>query len=148
MANQRNFKNYFSFRWLITPGIIRVIHVIGIIVLNLLLLGGFVGSIILVVMGSSAIDLEGGYLALGIVVIILGGIVSFFLVNIGWRMICEQAILFFSLHEITASVENELKDVNSNLVKILDKTGPASSSNIESEEDDDEDKEDEEEDEG
>lgn len=135
MANQRNFKNYFTFRWLITPGIIRVIHVIGMIILNLLLLGGFVGSIILAIVGSGEVDLEGGYLALGIVVIILVGIVSFFLVNIGWRMICEQAILFFSLHEITASVENELKDVNSNLLKILEKTAPSSAPDVEVDED-------------
>ena len=80
MANKRNFKNYFTFRWLITPGIIRVIHVIGIIILNLLLLAGFVGSIILAVVGSDWIDLEGGYLALGIFLIILGGIVTFFLI--------------------------------------------------------------------
>lgn len=141
MSNQRGFKAYFSFRWLITPGIIRVIHVIGLIIINLALFAGFVGGVIFAVAGEGELELEGGYIALGILIWIILGIVNFIVVNLVWRIICEQGILFFSIHEINASMENELKDMNKGLVKLIELNEPG-----EEEEEDQEEEEEEEDD--
>ncbi len=120
MSKTKGFGGYFSFRKLITPGIIKFIHVLGLILINLSLLVGFAGGIIAAVTGAYALDLEGGMIAVGILVWIVATILSFFILNILWRMLCEQVILFFSIHEINASLENHLIDVNSNLKKLIE----------------------------
>ncbi|MEA3557997.1 MAG: DUF4282 domain-containing protein [Candidatus Thermoplasmatota archaeon] len=139
MVNKRGPRAYFSFRWLITPGIIRVIHVIGLIIINLILFAGFIGGIIFTVMGAGEMEIEGGYIALGILVIIIAGIVTFLLTNLAWRVMCEQGILFFSIHEINASMENELKGINQKMKVLVDKTMEKKEEDEDEEDEDEED---------
>ena len=101
---KRSFGNYFAFRWMITPDIIRIAYVLGMIILNLAFLGSFIaGSIFLYTYLTNSMD------TLYVVLIILGAavvsLIMSFLVNILFRMFCEQIILFFSIHETLVSVE-------------------------------------------
>lgn len=120
MSKTKGIGAYFSFRKLITPGIVRTIHVIGLILINLSLLVGFVGGIIVAVTGTLAFDLEGGMLVVGIIVWIIASIITFIIVNLLWRIFCEQGILFFSIHEINASIEKHLIDLNKNMEKLIE----------------------------
>ena len=132
MARKRTFGNYFSFKYMITPDIIKIIHVIGLIILNLALLGGLVVGIIFLF--AQDLDLEGYMIALVIVGAVIGAILAFFIVNIEWRIICETMILFFSMHEMLSTVEGELREVNKKVVEHQEEE--------EEEEDDDEDDDD------
>lgn len=95
---------------MITPDIMKIIHVIGIIILNLTLIGGFIVGIYFLF--TEDLGLEGYMTTLIVVGGVLGGIIIFFWVNIQWRMICEWLILFFSLHEMVSTLEGELKEIN------------------------------------
>lgn len=95
---------------MITPDIMKIVHVVGLILINLAMLGGFVVGIIYLF--SADLGLDGTMTALVLVGGILGAIVVFFWVNIEWRMLCEWLILFFSMHEMLSTVEGELKEVN------------------------------------
>jgi hypothetical protein len=132
LARKRTFGNYFSFKYMITPDIIKIIHVIGLIILNLALLGGLVAGIIFLF--SQDLDLEGYMMALVIVGAVVGAILAFFIVNIEWRIICETMILFFSMHEMLSTVEGELREVNKKVVE-----HPEEEEEDEDEEDDDDD---------
>jgi len=109
LARKRTLGNYFSFRYMITPDIIKIIHVIGIIILNLTMLGGFIFGIYMLF--SQDLGLE-GYTAIVLIGGVLGSIVVFFIVNIIWRMFCEWLILFFSMPEMVSTLEGEVKEVN------------------------------------
>ena len=79
---------FFSFRTMITPAIIKVLYVLGVIALII------VGIVMMV---NSYYD-YGLFIGLGIIV--LG--------NILWRLICEGTILMFSVHEILGSIERKI----------------------------------------
>ena len=111
MAKKRSFSNYFGFRWLITPTIIKILHVLGLILLNLAMLGSFIVGIIVLIAGSTQVDLEGPIKILAIVGFIIVGFITFFVVNILWRMICENIILFFSIHEMISGIERATGDI-------------------------------------
>ena len=115
MARKRTFGNYFSFKYMITPDIIKIIHVIGLIIVNLALIGGFIVG--LYFLFTQDLGLEGYMTALVIIGGVLGGIIIFFLANIEWRMFCEWLILFFSMHEMLSTVEGELREVNKKVVE-------------------------------
>ena len=120
MARKRTLGNYFSFKYMITPDIIKIIHVIGLILINLALVGGFIVG--LYFLFTQDLDLEGYMTAVIIVGGVLGGIIVFFLANIEWRMFCEWLILFFSMHEMLSTVEGEVTiQYITNMVKPLDK---------------------------
>ncbi len=120
MSRTKGIGAYFSFRKLITPGIVRIIHVIGLILINLSLMVGSIGGIIVAVTGTLAFELEGGILVVGIIVWIIATIITFVIVNLLWRIFCEQGILFFSIHEINASIEKHLIDLNKNMEKLVE----------------------------
>lgn len=86
---------YFSFRKLVSPSIIKVVHVLGMIAL-------FGAGITLIL---QAVQAEPGDKRL---VLSLYGIGAITLGNLAWRILCEQAILLFSIHEILASIEQLL----------------------------------------
>lgn len=132
MARKRTFGNYFSFKYMITPDIIKIIHVIGIIIINLALIGGLIVGIFFLF--SADWDLEGYMMALLVIGGILGSIIVFFIANIEWRMFCEWLILFFSMHEMLSTVEGEVKEVNK---KVVEHPVPEDDEEEEEEEDDD-----------
>jgi len=123
---------------MITPDIIKIVHVVGLILLNLIMLGGFIFGIY--ALFSMDLGLE-DYTVFILIGGILGSIIVFFWVNIQWRMICEWLILFFSMHEMVSTLEGEVKEVNR---EVKDKTYGKEQ---EEEPDDDEEEEEEDEDE-
>lgn len=112
---KRSMGNYFSFRWMITPDIIKIVFVIGFILLDLSLIGSLVSGIFYLVM----LDLDTLYMALGIGGGLIVTILLMILLNLIWRMMCEYVILFFSIHEILSSIEGDSKNQNKDLVKEL-----------------------------
>ncbi len=117
MAKKRSLSNYFGFRWLITPTIIKILHIIGLILLNLAMIGSFITGIIVLVVGNTQVDLEGTIKILAIIGFIIVGFITFFLVNILWRMICENIILFFSIHEMISGIERTSRDIEGKMIE-------------------------------
>jgi len=76
--------DFFSFRLMASPVLIKIIYSIGAAVLTV---------------AGIEICIEKG--PMGVLFIVLG--------NLLWRIICEGMILLFSVHEILSSIENELK---------------------------------------
>ena len=81
---------YFSFRTMISPKIIKVLHAIGLAAI----------IIIGVVLTSQGLDYYRTYLGIGLALLILGPFV--------WRIFCEAWILAFSIHEVLVSIETKL----------------------------------------
>ena len=79
---QGGFSDFMSFRTLISTAWIKVVYAVGAIVITIASLGTLVA-------GSRQFGGAG----------VLIGLVSLVAGNILWRMICEAAILFFSMHE-------------------------------------------------
>lgn len=85
--------DYFGFRSLITPLLIKIIYLLGSMVVT------FTG-IAVIVSPDTVSNYVGSYgpsLADG-VLLLLGG-------NLVWRMLCEGAILLFSLHDMLVSID-------------------------------------------
>ncbi len=122
MAKKRSIGNYFGFRWLITPTIIKILHVLGLIILNLAMIGAFITGIIVLVVGSTQVDLEGTIKILAIIGFIIVGFIAFFLVNLLWRMICENIILFFSIHEMISGIERTTGDIEGKVAEPEEET--------------------------
>jgi drug/metabolite transporter superfamily protein YnfA len=84
---------YFSFQMMISPAIIRFVYVVGAIAL--VVYG-------LVVISAAAKEPGSGLGsgAYGMLLIIVG--------NLLWRVLCEQAILMFRMHEELTSINESL----------------------------------------
>ena len=111
---RRSVRNYFNFHWMITPDIIKAVHILGIIGLNLLMIGGTIGGIAALIYFQNDLNMEAGLLVLACVGAFLIGLLIGILVNLWWRVILEQAILFFSIHEVLSSIEykqDEMKEI-------------------------------------
>ena len=139
MVRKRTLGNYFSFRYMITPDIMKIVHVIGLIILNLAMLGGFVFGIYALFSMDLGLEVYTVFILIGGV---LGSIIVFFFVNIEWRMLCEWLILFFSMHEMLSTVEGDVREVNR---EVKDRHYGKEEHN---EDDEEEEEEDEDEDEG
>ncbi len=81
---------FFSFRTMISPKIIKILHAIG---LAVIIITG-------VVLTSQGLDYYRTYLGIGLALLILGPFV--------WRIFCEAWILAFSIHEALVSIDNKL----------------------------------------
>jgi len=90
--------DFLAFRTLISVGLIKIAYVIGAIVITAIGLVGLFALFQERYLTSEARAL-GVLLNLGVIV---GG-------NIVWRVFCEWLILFFSIHEILASIEQRLQ---------------------------------------
>jgi len=86
------FTRFFSFRGMITPYLIKIIYPIGIIVI----------LIEAIVIPKQMFLLSAQMKVIMFLLIFAGG-------NIGWRIVCEGMILLYSIHEILASMERNLK---------------------------------------
>ncbi len=81
--DQGFWSDFFAFRRLISASWIKAIYVIGAVFITLGLLGALIAA--------AGAERAG----LGLVV----AVVYFVALNVGWRLVCEFLILFFSMHE-------------------------------------------------
>ena len=92
-------QEFFSFRKMITPTIIRFIFWIG---SGLMVIGG------LVALFSNL----GRY---GSAASAIGGLLTIFIGPVVVRIACEQVILFFRINETLSEIRSDLQDVKSRL---------------------------------
>ena len=84
---------FFSFRTMITPIIIKVLYVLGIIALIIV-------GIVIIVEGANSYYGSDNEVLIGLGIIILG--------NLLWRILCEGIILMFSIHERLGSIDKKI----------------------------------------
>jgi len=86
---------YFGFRKLITPALIKSSYLLGALAITF--------SSIMAILFPDIFTGYGGdstrVVLMGILVLVLG--------NLVWRMLCEGAILLFSLHDVVVSLEDK-----------------------------------------
>ena len=87
---------YFSFQKMISPTLIKVVYVIGMV-------GIIVAAIYMVFAGTKETDDTAK------LVKVLSAILLATVGNLLWRLVCEQVILLFSIHERLASIDRSLK---------------------------------------
>lgn len=99
---QSQFKDFMNFKIMITPSIIKVIFILGVI-------GIFIFSFVFVLTGVFKGKLSGveDLFAFLLFVLIIATSAS-----IIWRIFCEMLILFFSIHETLVSMEKSLHGVS------------------------------------
>ena len=86
----RKIDRYFSFRWMVSPTLIKIMYFVGVVVITL-------GPVL-----NLARGLTPSTFGVLLVALVLG--------NVIWRVICEALILAFSIHEILASIEDKLSE--------------------------------------
>jgi hypothetical protein len=91
------YAGYFAFRELVTPHLIKVVYIVGACFIT----AAGVWSIL-------SPETLSGYEADPILTR-FGGIMVLLVGNLVWRMVCEGAILLFSLHEILVSLDNRVR---------------------------------------
>jgi hypothetical protein len=91
------YAGYFAFRELVTPHLIKVVYIVGACFIT----AAGVWSIL-------SPETLSGYEADPILTR-FGGIMVLLVGNLVWRMVCESAILLFSLHEILVSLDNRVR---------------------------------------
>gem|GEM_PF-1497186 len=103
--------DFFNFRKMVTPLLIKVLYVIGIIVISLWYVDNFAQSI------RYSVDLLD--LIFLVIIFIIG--------QIAWRMICEGIILFFSVHDELVKMNEKMEystntgfEISSALTKLRD----------------------------
>lgn len=97
------FKNYISFRTMITTGVLKVLYVIGLLINTF---GGI--GVFIVGMGNVYGDND-YYFLTGLGMLTLG--------NLVWRILCEFLILQFRMVNSISNMENEMLLINNNLIK-------------------------------
>ncbi|MCU0798981.1 MAG: DUF4282 domain-containing protein [Candidatus Thermoplasmatota archaeon] len=117
MAKKRTFGNFFSFRWMITPDLIKVIYVLELILFNLMNIALSLSVIAAIIILWDYTGLETLWMIVSIVVWIILRLIWWVISNILLRMFFELVILPFSIHEMVSTVEGELKDINKKVVK-------------------------------
>ena len=90
-----NEGGYFAFRNLIVPGIVKVMHVVGMLAFT-----GVGGYFLWRAYQGQFTDSNLTLIGLGL---LIGA-------NVTWRMLCEGIILFFSMHDVLVSIERRLRN--------------------------------------
>jgi hypothetical protein len=93
------FGQYFGFRKLITPALIVASHVLGAFAITLLSVVAMIFPEIFTPYGDDSSR------------IVFGGILFLVAGNLVWRMMCEGAILLFSLHETLVSLDDKARSL-------------------------------------
>jgi hypothetical protein len=86
---------YFGFRKLITPALVKLSYLLGALGITLICIFAIASPDIFTTHGEDSTRTR----YMGILALIFG--------NLAWRMLCEGAILLFSLHEILVSLEDK-----------------------------------------
>jgi hypothetical protein len=92
-------QEFFSFRKMITPTIIRFIF--------------WIGSGLMVIAGLVALFSNLG--RYGSAASAIGGLLTIFIGPVVVRIACEQVILFFRINETLSDIRSDLQDVKSHL---------------------------------
>ena len=87
------YAEYFAFRELVTPQLIKVVYLVGACFIT-------AAGLLSIVSPDTLDEYEAGP-----IVTRLGGIAVLLIGNLVWRMMCEGAILLFSLHELLVSID-------------------------------------------
>lgn len=87
---------YLSFEKMISPTLIKVVYVLGMV-------GIIVAAIYMAFAGTKEADDTAKLLK------VLSAILLAIVGNLLWRLVCEQVILLFSIHERLASIDRSLK---------------------------------------
>lgn len=90
------YGEYFAFRELVTPQLIKVVYLVGACFIT-------AAGILSIVSPDTLEEYEAGP-----IVTRLGGIAVLLVGNLVWRMMCEGAILLFSLHELLVSIDTRV----------------------------------------
>jgi len=91
------YAEYFAFRELVTPQLIKVVYIAGACFIT--------AAGLLSILSPEALN----EYEVGPMLTRLGGIVVLLAGNLVWRMMCEGAILLFSLHELLVSIDTRTK---------------------------------------
>jgi hypothetical protein len=91
------YAEYFSFRELVTPQLIKVVYIVGACFIT--------AAGLLSTLSPESLD----EYAVAPIFTRLGGIAVLLVGNLVWRMMCEGAILLFSLHELLVSIDTRAK---------------------------------------
>jgi len=104
---ERERGGFFSFRTMISPAVIKIIYVLGMLALT-------IGGIVMIEMGLHVTGLSTDKLNIFGVQVpfnkqIMIGIALIVLGNIGWRLLCEGWMLLFRMRDILGSIDRHLK---------------------------------------
>jgi hypothetical protein len=94
---------YFGFRKLITPALIKFSYLVGALAITFCSVIGIFFPNTFTAYGRDSTRV----VLIGILVLVFG--------NLAWRMLCEGAILLFSLHEILLSLDDKAELLATNL---------------------------------
>ncbi len=91
------YAEYFAFRELVTPQLIKVVYIVGACFIT-------AAGLLSILSPETLNEYE-----VGPILTRLGGILVLLVGNLVWRMMCEGAILLFSLHEMLVSIDTRAK---------------------------------------
>ncbi|MDF0667545.1 MAG: DUF4282 domain-containing protein [Nitrospira sp.] len=91
------YAEYFAFRELVTPQLIKVVYIVGACFIT-------AAGLLSILSPETLNEYEAGPILTR-----LGGIFVLLVGNLVWRMMCEGAILLFSLHELLVSIDTRAK---------------------------------------
>jgi hypothetical protein len=98
-SSQDKISDFFNFRIFISTKIIKLIYNLGVIILTII-------AILIAPEFISRVEKE----LTGLTFILT--FIIYIIFNLIWRVLCEFTILFFSMHEILASIEKNFKLAN------------------------------------
>ncbi|WHZ28336.1 MAG: hypothetical protein OJF51_003134 [Nitrospira sp.] len=91
------YAEYFAFRELVTPQLIKVVYIVGACFIT-------AAGVLSILSPETLNEYE-----VGPILPRVGGILVLLVGNLVWRMMCEGAILLFSLHELLVSIDTRAK---------------------------------------
>ncbi len=91
------YAEYFAFRELVTPQLIKVVYIVGACFIT-------AAGLLSILSPETLNEYEAGPILTRV-----GGILVLLVGNLVWRMMCEGAILLFSLHELLVSIDTRAR---------------------------------------
>ncbi len=91
------YTEYFAFRELVTPQLIKVVYIVGACFIT-------AAGLLSILSPETLNEYDAGPILSRV-----GGIFVLLVGNLAWRMMCEGAILLFSLHELLVSIDTRAK---------------------------------------
>lgn len=91
------YAEYFAFRELVTPQLIKVVYIVGACFIT-------AAGLVSILSPETLNEYD-----VGPILSRLGGVFLLLVGNLVWRMMCEGAILLFSLHELLVSIDTRAK---------------------------------------
>ncbi len=102
-----NLGSFFSFRYMVTGSLMKVIYTIGLLVIT-----GSGGLIVLSGFGTMAQGNDpffGRSMAVAGMFTVISGLFVIGVGNLLWRIACETWVVLFSMHEVMSSIERLLR---------------------------------------